>query len=93
MKDKLRLRLYVTGSTPNSVAALANVRAVRAALAEHELEVVDVLVRPERALEDAVLVTPTLLKISPRPTCRIIGNLSDTLRVLTSLGVATGGAA
>lgn len=87
MKPKVRLRLYVAGSAPNSVAALANVHAVRAALAEHELEIVDVLVRPEQALADAVLVTPMLVRLSPGPVCRIVGNLSDTRRVLDSLGV------
>jgi circadian clock protein KaiB len=87
MTRKLRLRLYVTGSAPHSLEALANIRAVRAALRNHDLEVVDVLQRPERALADAVLVTPTLMKLAPRPTCRIVGNLSDTRHVLISLGV------
>jgi circadian clock protein KaiB len=85
---KMKLRLYVTGSAPHSLEALANIRAVRAALRDHELEVVDVLERPERALADAVLVTPTLMKVAPRPACRIIGNLSDTRHVLISLGMS-----
>jgi circadian clock protein KaiB len=89
---KVKLRLYVTGSAPNSIAALANMKAVRAALDDHELEIVDVLERPERALADDVLVTPTLLKLAPRPPCRIVGNLSDTHQVLSSLGVVQGAA-
>jgi circadian clock protein KaiB len=88
----MKLRLYVTGSAPHSVEALANIRAVRAALSHHELEVVDVLERPERALADQVLVTPTLMKLAPRPACRIVGNLRDTRHVLISLGVMEGGA-
>ena len=57
-------------------------KAVRAALDEdHELEIVDVLERPERALADDVLVTPTLLKLAPRPSCRIVGNLSNIHQV------------
>jgi circadian clock protein KaiB len=93
MSRKVRLRLYVTGSAPNSIAALANMKAVRAALDEdHELEIVDVLERPERALADDVLVTPTLLKLAPRPPCRIVGNLSNIHQVLSSLGIVQGAA-
>jgi circadian clock protein KaiB len=89
---KVKLRLYVTGSAPNSIAALANLKAVRAALAEHEVEIIDVLERPERALADDVLVTPTLLKLAPRPSCRIVGDLSDIHHVLSSLGIVEGAA-
>jgi circadian clock protein KaiB len=93
MSRKVKLRLYVTGSAPNSIAALANMKAVRAALDEdHELEIVDVLERPERALADDVLVTPTLLKLAPRPSCRIVGNLSNIHQVLSSLGIVQGAA-
>jgi circadian clock protein KaiB len=93
MSRKVKLRLYVTGSAPNSIAALANLKAVRAALdQDHELEIVDVLERPERALADDVLVTPTLLKLAPRPSCRIVGNLSNIHQVLSSLGIARGAA-
>lgn len=92
MSRKVKLRLYVTGSAPNSIAALANMNAVRAALDDHELEIVDVLERPERALADDVLVTPTLLKLAPRPSCRIVGNLSNTRQVLSSLGIVQGAA-
>jgi circadian clock protein KaiB len=93
MSRKVKLRLYVTGSAPNSIAALANLKAVRAALDEdHELEIVDVLERPERALADDVLVTPTLLKLAPRPPCRIVGNLSNIHQVLSSLGIVQGAA-
>jgi circadian clock protein KaiB len=92
MSRKVRLRLYVTGSAPNSIAALANLKAVRAALAEHEVEIIDVLERPERALADDVLVTPTLLKLAPRPSCRIVGDLSDIHHVLSSLGIVEGAA-
>lgn len=92
MNRKVKLRLYVTGSAPNSIAALANLKAVRAALAEHEVEIIDVLERPERALADDVLVTPTLLKLAPRPSCRIVGDLSDIHHVLSSLGIVEGAA-
>lgn len=83
----LRLRLYVTGSSPNSVLALRNARAI---CDEHfadayELEIVDLLVHPLRASDDAVIVTPTLIKLDPRPTQRIIGTLEDAASVLSVL--------
>jgi circadian clock protein KaiB len=90
MIGKLRLRLYVIGSAPNSLAALTHLRALRATLRFAELEVIDVLAWPERALDEDVLVTPTLVKLSPRPARRIVGDLSDSRSVLGSLGMLEG---
>lgn len=83
------LRLYVAGSSPNSVAAVANLTALLAsAVADrYELEIIDVLRHPDRALSDAVLVTPMLHKRLPGPACRIFGNLSDGALVLRALGL------
>ena len=83
----LRLRLYVAGSAPNSVRAIVNAKAIcdEHFASDHELEVVDMLEHPERALADGVLVTPTLLKLLPLPVQRVIGNLSDTNQVLLTL--------
>jgi circadian clock protein KaiB len=91
-ESTLVLCLYVAGASPNSVAAIANLKAMepRVIGSRLELEIVDVLRKPERALSDAILVTPTLVKISPRPTCRILGNLRDTEAVLRALGVGAG---
>jgi circadian clock protein KaiB len=87
----LVLCLYVAGSSPNSVAAIANLKAMEPRVTGRlELEIVDVLRKPERALSDAILVTPTLVRLSPSPTCRIFGNLRDTEAVLRSLGVGAG---
>ena len=52
---------------------------------EHELEIVDLLKHPQRALADGIIVTPTLLKLLPLPVQRVIGNLSDTNQVLLTL--------
>ena len=83
---RLVLRLYVAGRGPNSVIAIANLRAICASdFAEHTLEIVDVLTQPARAVADGVIVTPTLLKLSPRPQQRVIGNLSDTSLVRLTL--------
>jgi circadian clock protein KaiB len=84
----LVLRLYVAGNAPNSLRAVANAKAICAEhfASTHRLEIVDMLVHPLRALDDGVIVTPTLLKLSPAPAGRVIGNLSDTQQVLITLG-------
>jgi circadian clock protein KaiB len=83
----LRLRLYVSGNAPNSARAVINIRALCAAhfASAHELEIVDILKDPKRALTDRIIVSPTLLKLSPLPAARVIGDLSDSARVLFSL--------
>ena len=83
----LRLRLYVAGQAPNSVRAVANVRAIcdEHFSAGHEIEIVDLLEHPLRALADGIIVTPTLLKLLPLPVQRVIGSLSDTNQVLLAL--------
>ena len=89
-KAKFRFRLYIAGVTPNSAEALINLTTLcRAHLAErHEIEVVDVVRDPQRALTDDIRMTPTLLKVSPPPARRIVGTLSQTQRVLDTLGLS-----
>jgi circadian clock protein KaiB len=53
--------------------------------AGHDLEIVDLLKHPRRALADGIIVTPTLLKLLPLPVQKVIGNLSDTNQVLIAL--------
>jgi circadian clock protein KaiB len=83
------MRLYVAGRAPNSVKAIANLEAIcRQHLKDgYKLEVVDVCEHPQRALDDGVLVTPSLAKLSPSPGANVIGNLSDTSGVLAALGI------
>jgi circadian clock protein KaiB len=85
---RLRLRLYVAGNAPNSVRAVANVRAIcdEHFAAGHDLEIVDLLVHPLEALADGIIVTPTLLKLMPLPALRLVGTLSDTSQVVEALG-------
>jgi len=83
------MRLYVAGRAPNSVKAIANLDAI---CRQHfkdgfKLEIVDVCEHPRRALDDGVLVTPSLTKLSPSPGANVIGNLGDTGSVLAALGV------
>ena len=83
----LVLRLYVAGRAPNSLLAIANATAMchEHFPAAHTLEIVDLIAEPQRALADGIIVTPTLLRVAPPPQRRLIGNLSDTARVLLTL--------
>ena len=82
-------RLYLAGGAPNSVRALANLYAIchKHFPESHRIEIIDVLEEPLRALAEAILVTPTLVKVSPVPEQQIIGNLSDEEEVLRALGL------
>jgi circadian clock protein KaiB len=88
----ITMRLYVAGRAPNSVKAIANLRAIcRRYLKDgYKLEIVDVCAHPLRALSDGVIVTPNLAKLAPGPTSNIIGNLGDTDTVLAALGLHAG---
>ena len=84
-----RVRLYIAGKSPNSVAALANLHDALAQCPELAVqpEIVDVLSDPERALHDGVLVTPMLIKAEPAPERRILGTLRDRALLLEILRV------
>lgn len=81
------MRLYIAGNAPNSLNAVANARAICEAHfpATHELEIVDLLVHPQRAAIDGIIVTPTLLRLSPSPVQRLVGSLGDAQQVLRTL--------
>ncbi len=83
--------LYVAEGAPNSQKAVANLAAICKGLPlqSFALEVIDVLTDPMRALADGILVTPSLNKLSPSPSARLVGNLSDTGTVLRALGLGT----
>ena len=82
-------RLYLAGGAPNSVRALANLYAIchKHFPDSHRIEIIDVLQEPMRALAEAILVTPTVVKVSPAPEQQIIGNLSEEEEVLRALGL------
>jgi circadian clock protein KaiB len=88
---KYLLTLYVTGTSPRAKIAIANLQR----LCEHELEgqyeleIVDVLENPQRAEDEKILATPTLIKQLPLPLRRVIGDLSDKDKVLLGLEVQT----
>ena len=83
----MMLRLYVAGQSPNSVLAVAKVRAQLARHPGAQLEVVDVLATPARAAAAGILVTPTLELASGDPPTRIIGSLINVEDVFVALGV------
>jgi circadian clock protein KaiB len=84
-----KFRLYVADSTHNSAMALANLTAIckKRLAGDFELEVVDVFKEPTRAAADGIRMTPTLIRLLPGPTRKIVGNLSDTPQVMHALGL------
>ena len=93
-QERVTLRLYVAGQTPRSLAALANLRKVcdeyLAPKFKIELEVVDLLEQPQLAQADQIFAIPTLVRKLPSPIKRIIGDLSNTERVLIGLDIHGG---
>jgi circadian clock protein KaiB len=81
------LRLYIAGQTPKSVAALANLRRIcdEHMSGQYEVEVIDLMESPHLAQKDQIVAIPTLVRQLPEPLKRIIGDLSNTQRVLIGL--------
>lgn len=83
------LRLYVAGQTSKSLAAMANLRRVceEHLAGRYEIEVIDLLRNPQLAAGDQIIAIPTLVRRLPAPLKRIIGDLSNTEKVLVGLDV------
>ena len=81
------LRLYISGHTANSERAVANLRRMcdERFNGDCDMDVIDVLQRPEVAEEQRIFATPTLVKESPVPTRRVIGDLTEIEKVLYGL--------
>lgn len=89
VEKKWKLRLYVAGQTPKALAAFANLKKI---CEEHldgnyQIEVIDLLVNPTLAKDDQILALPTLVRKLPAPVKKIIGDLSNTERVLVGLDI------
>ena len=86
---EFRFYLYISSETSNSVASTWNLKSLldEELKGRYSLEVISVLDNLQRAEEDKILATPTLVKASPPPEKRVIGDLSDKERVLTALGL------
>lgn len=85
----IHLRLYVAGQTSKSLAAIANLQRVCEdhLTQRYEIEVVDLLQNPHLAIGDQILAIPTLVRRLPAPLRRIIGDLSNTEKVLVGLDI------
>ena len=83
----IELRLYIAGQTPKSVAALKNLKHIceEHMPNEYELKVIDLLKQPQLARGDQIVAVPTVVKNLPVPIRKLIGDLSDTERVLVGL--------
>lgn len=86
-KEKYVLRLYVAGITPQSTRAVANVLRIcqEELKGRYALEVVDLYQQPGLAKGEQIIAAPTLIKKLPLPLRRIIGDMSNTERVLVGL--------
>ncbi len=83
------LRLYVTGNTPRSTQAIANIRAVceERLAGRFQLEVVDIYQQPGVAVDRQIIAAPTLVKELPEPVRRLVGDLSNRQKVLVALNL------
>jgi circadian clock protein KaiB len=83
------LRLYITGSTPRAKAAVMKVKDFcEQHLKEHyELDVIDIYQQPAYAREEQIIAAPTLVKKLPQPLKRLVGDFSNTSRVMNALGL------
>src|SRR5215510_6713963 len=86
-KEQYVLRLYVTGMTPRSTAALARIKAIceEHLKGRYDLQVIDIYQHPTLAKEEQIIALPTLVKKLPAPLRRFIGDLSDQERILVGL--------
>lgn len=84
-----QLRLYIAGQTPRSIAAFNNLKAIceKYLHGQYDIEIIDLLVRPQLAKGDQILALPTLVRKLPEPIKKIIGDLSSEERVLVGLNI------
>jgi circadian clock protein KaiB len=83
------LRLYIAGHTPKSIEAIKNLRQICDAnlMGRYQIEIIDLLQNPQLARGDQILAIPTLVRKLPEPVKKIIGDLSNTERVLVGLDI------
>lgn len=90
--DSMQLRLYIAGQTPKSLVALNNLKSICEAhlKGKYRIEIIDLVKTPQLAKGDQVLAIPTLVRNLPTPIRKIIGDLSNTERVLVGLDLRPG---
>ena len=86
---KWQLKLYVAGAAGKSAAALRNLKSLcdQHLLDEYEIQIIDLLVHPHLAKGDQIIAIPTLIKKMPAPVRKIIGDLSNTEKVIVGLDI------
>jgi circadian clock protein KaiB len=91
-RSKYVLRLYVTGMTPKSTRAIANVQKLceKYLPGRYELDVIDIYQQIKLAMGEQIIATPTLIKKLPLPIRKLIGDMSDTERFLVGIGLKPG---
>ncbi|HEU5016627.1 MAG TPA: circadian clock KaiB family protein [Pseudolabrys sp.] len=87
--DAYSLRLYVAGQTPKSIAAIGNLKQIceQHLPGRYEIEIVDLMKDPALAMRHQIVAIPTLIRQLPEPLKRIIGDLSNTEKVLVGLDI------
>jgi circadian clock protein KaiB len=90
--DLFRLRLFITGASPNSTRAVTNLKDIceKHLKDKYELEIIDVYQQPSIAQTEQIIALPLLVKKAPGMERRLIGDMSDVDKVLRGLGIATG---
>lgn len=90
-KDIWNLRLYVAGQTPRSLTAFSNLKKLcdEHLPGRHEIEVVDLMKNPHLAKSDQIVALPTLVRKLPEPIKRVIGDLSNTSKVMVGIDLDT----
>ena len=87
--DGYNLRLYVAGQTPKSIAAIANLKKIceQHLTGRYDIEIIDLMKDPALATRHQIVAIPTLIRQLPEPLKRIIGDLSNTEKVLVGLDI------
>lgn len=91
IKQVFTLKLFVTGASPNSLRAISNLKTLceKYLAKKYNLEIIDVYQQPLKAQDEQIIALPMLVKSSPLPLKRLIGDMSDTGKVLKGLGLNT----
>ena len=90
-EEVLKLKLFITGASPNSARAITNLKAIceKYLAKRYELEIIDVYQQPLAAENEHIIALPMLVKSFPLPLKRLIGDMSNTEKVLRGLGQNT----
>lgn len=90
-QERYKLQLFVTGASPNSVRAIANIKHIceEYLTDNYDLEIIDVYRQHLLAKDKQLVALPMLLKVHPLPVMRLVGDMSDTKKVLKGLGILT----